>query len=321
MAQVPFLTNIILYKNVPLAPNYLDTIYFAGAGLAGQYQQAAWFHTYEFKNYQYQMFQRSGDNRCRVEGNPRQFTGVNYMSFKNVKDPLTETGRPWFAFVLDVEYVNENVVELVYEIDVMQTFMFDYDLLQCYVERQHSETDSVGDNLLKEPIAIGDYVLNEQSTGVYRAEPKDGNGTTKTLQSVSYVLAITPLLNKTPEGSIKVTQEPVSAVDKAVGSSAQFTFRATGDSISFQWYMNIPIYTASLDYPVEYTGWVAIDPNDTRRGATNITEGGHIVGSTLSVTQLSVYDNVSNFKCIATDVHGFQVESDTVALSVVPSTP
>lgn len=306
MAQVPYLTDIYLYKNVPLAPNYLDTIYFTTALL-----QLQWFSTYQFKYYGYQMFQRSGENRCRLEGNPRLFTGVNYMVFKNLKNPAAETGRTWFAFVTDVEYINENVVEIVYEIDVMQTFMFDYDLLQCYVERQHSETDNVGDNLLKEPIAIGDYVLNEQSTGVYRAEPKNSGGATKTLQSVSYVLAITPLLNKTPEGSIVVTAQPDSVTDATAGSTVTFRYYATGDNATYQWYMNYP--DPNTGY---FSGWVAIDPNYARYSVVNLTQSGAIVGSALLVQSVSVADNVTWFKCVIKDSHGFTEESTVASLSV-----
>ena len=318
MAQVPYLTNIKLYKNVPLAPNYTDTIYFAGQGLAGQYQQAAWFNTYLFKEYTHQMFQRFGRNRCRVEGNPRLFTGVNYMSFKNAKDPLAETDRDWYAFVTDVEYINENVVEIRYEIDVMQTFMFDYDLLQCYVERQHSETDNIGDNLLEEPISIGDYVINEISTGVSKVEPTDGNGNAKPLGKLAYVVAMMPLIDIPEKGSIKITSQPTNQIVNVGSFDAKFKVIATGVDLSFHWRVRYPIANPSGG-PENYD-WTAFEPDGTRWNETHGSTGDEY-WSQIALNGgggAAITDNVTYFDCYIVDRYGYGTYSLTVSLIVNP---
>ena len=103
MAQVPFLTNITLYRNVPLAPNYRDTVYFAD-----HTEQQTWFAAFDSVSYTGQMYQRVGKNRVRLEGNPRQYEGVNYMKFQNYATGANN--KWWFAFVLETEYINEEVM-------------------------------------------------------------------------------------------------------------------------------------------------------------------------------------------------------------------
>lgn len=299
MAQVPYLTNITLYKNIPLSPDYRDTVYFASA-----VEQQAWFAsfaTYAF-NFNQQMYQRVESNKVRLEGNPRQYDGVNYMKFQN-----TFTGgvnRWWFAFVLETEYVNEHVFDVVYEIDVMQTFLpgTDYDLLDCYVEREHQAKDTIGDNLLKEPVSIGDYVSNvvdySGETPLYVKEPN------ASLTNLTYVVAIMPILDKTPEGSIKITSQPED-VENATPSStttATFIVRADGEGLNFKWWLKVP---NTNDWEPVYFG-----------GDSRYTESSSSGSSTLTLHGVVVGDNVTFYKCVITDQYGFVEESDWAALTV-----
>ena len=45
----------------------------------------------------------------------------------------------------------------------MQTWLFDYTLKECYVEREHSATDKIGDNIVAESLGTSDYVVNKSS--------------------------------------------------------------------------------------------------------------------------------------------------------------
>ena len=314
MAQVPYLTDIYLYKNVPLAPNYTDTIYFTTA-LA----QLQWFSTYQFKYYGYQMFQRFGRNRCRVEGNPRLFTGVNYMVFKNLKNPASETDRTWFAFVTDVEYINENVVEIRYEIDVMQTFMFDYDLLQCYVERQHSETDNIGDNLLEEPISIGDYVINEITTGVSKVEPTDGNGNSKQLGNLAYVVAMMPLIDIPEKGSIRIITQPTNQIVNVGSFSAKFEVVATGVNLKFYWRVRYPVPNPVGGGQENYD-WTPFVPDGTRWTKTD-SSSGDTYTSKIELNGgggAAISDNVTYFDCRIVDEYGYDTYCASASLIVNP---
>ena len=294
MAQVPYLTNLTLYKNIPLSPDYRDTVYFASAQ-----EQQAWFATFSTYAFAFtnQMYQRVTKNSVRLEGNPRQYDGINYMKFQN-----TFTGgvnRWWYAFVLETEYVNENVFDVIYEIDVMQTFLVgtDYDLLDCYVEREHQATDDIGDNLLKEPVSIGDYVIN--AVGGTSQNPTYLKEPSASLDGLTYVVAIMPLLDKTPEGSIKITSHPADIFNASVNDVVSYSVTATGDGLTYQWWLKVP---NTNDWQPVYDG------GDSRYTGSNT--------STLTLHGVLATDNVTFYRCVIRDQYGFETESNWASLSV-----
>lgn len=152
-------TTVTLCSGVPLSKGSEDTFYFASAG-----EQASKISSYAisgatFSNYTYQ---RNTRNVIRI-GLPMGSSGANsalranYCIFNN----SAFEGKNIYCFVDSVDYVNNNTIDVTFTIDAMQTFMFDFDLRSCYVEREHSETDRVGDNLTPEefgtlPVVIGD---------------------------------------------------------------------------------------------------------------------------------------------------------------------
>lgn len=82
----------------------------------------------------------------------------NYLFFTN-----DHYGKTYYYFINQIEYVNDNTVELFLELDVMQTYMFDYKLLDCFVERQHTETDEVGEHTVDEGLELGELYCNRRS--------------------------------------------------------------------------------------------------------------------------------------------------------------
>lgn len=152
MAYVQPNTIIEVMENIPITPSYNDTLYFASYS-----DQNTYFTSnvkYTFSN---QMYQRVNKNTCRVEKNAENLYGCNYMRFKNYA-----YGNKWFyAFITQVEYINDNVSEITYEIDELQTWFFDMVLGECYVEREHSTSDNVGEHLLPEPVDIGDGICQD----------------------------------------------------------------------------------------------------------------------------------------------------------------
>lgn len=147
-------TIIHLLQNVHLDNTYTNTIYFGGHAL--QYAYFVGKSKYQFNN---QMFQRVTKNKCRLNIGVGNVRDCNYMMFNND----TYDKNKWFyAFITNVEYINNEVTEITYELDVMQTFMFDVELPPvCFIDRQHSTTDEVGDNLTVESMNVGEYVLNK----------------------------------------------------------------------------------------------------------------------------------------------------------------
>lgn len=141
-------TTIKVLKDVPLDNTYRNTIYFATVD-----DQTNYFASkvkYNLPNQSYQRVQL-GYVRAGIEAD--KIYDCNYIMFQN-----TSFGNKWFyAFITSVEYENNDLSIINFEIDVMQTWFFDYSINQSFVEREHSSTDAIGDNLVPENLEIGDY--------------------------------------------------------------------------------------------------------------------------------------------------------------------
>lgn len=93
-------------------------------------------------------YQRVTSGVCEVALSIDKVYDVNYMRFQNA-----DFSNDWFyAFVKNVEYINDNNSRIYYEIDVLTTFYFDWSYLPCFVEREHAASDNPGDNIVDEPI-------------------------------------------------------------------------------------------------------------------------------------------------------------------------
>ena len=154
-------TDIYILHNVPLDTTYDHTIWFANAT-----DQANYFinlRKYTLSDYTYQRVKRG---YMRVGINANNLYDCNYLMFRN-----TNFGSKWFyAYITSVEYVNNDVSEIVFEIDDMQTWFFDYSLDECFVEREHSATDVIGDNIVPESVELGEYVKNHSLGATYGHE-------------------------------------------------------------------------------------------------------------------------------------------------------
>lgn len=150
-------SDFIICKGVPLEPNYEHTFYQLGK--TGQYNMINAYAKYTLNN---QSYQRVNKEIIRVGITADNLYDCNYVMFRN-----TSYGSKWFyAFITSAEYVNDNCSDITYEIDVMQTWYFDYTLGHCFVEREHSLTDNFGESLYQEGLECGDLIIRGQ-TGKY----------------------------------------------------------------------------------------------------------------------------------------------------------
>ena len=144
-------TTAVLLRDCPLDNTYDHTIYFSNA--TDQYN-----YFYSLRKYTLldQSYTRVNRGYIRVSKKSDDLYDCNYMMFQN-----KAYGNKWFyAFITSVEYVNNEVCEVRFEIDEMQTWHFDYTLKECFVEREHSATDVIGENLVPEGLEQGEYVQN-----------------------------------------------------------------------------------------------------------------------------------------------------------------
>lgn len=149
MPYIPPNSDVVLCRGVPIESDYRHTLYFDSIAAQNNY-----FFSKAFKQFHNVSYQRERRNVITLEIPATQVYACNYLMFKN-----TSYGEKWFfAFVNSVEYVNDNVTDIYYELDVMQTWMFEYTLSQCMVEREHSVTDKIFENTKPENIGYGELM-------------------------------------------------------------------------------------------------------------------------------------------------------------------
>lgn len=145
-------SDVYILKNVPLEPSFDHTIWFDSPE-----QQATAFTTYAlafyFDKVSYQRYPRP---YITLDKTADDLFDCNYMMFRN-----TAYGTKWFyAFITQVEYISNTTSRIYYSIDPMQTYLFDVNVGQCFVEREHAMTDAIGDNLNPESFELGEYVYD-----------------------------------------------------------------------------------------------------------------------------------------------------------------
>ena len=143
-------TTIRIIKNCPLDIDYANTIYFTSVA-----QQTSFFqNTLDGYTLQINTYQRVEKGKMRVQMNAEALYNCNYLAFQNAS-----FGNKWFyAFITGVEYINNVTSEISYVLDIMQTWHFNYVMMDCFVEREHSITDEIGDNLVDEKLDTGEYI-------------------------------------------------------------------------------------------------------------------------------------------------------------------
>ena len=143
-------STIHLLQGVPLTNSYIHTTDYANA--TAQFTD---FMNYRVATYDNYTYIRNG--MVKIEGTMASLYAVNYMLFKN-----TSYENRWFyAFVTDVSYLNDNTVIISYDIDIMQTWQFDYTVKPSYIEREIVAHDTLFSNLTEEELEIGEYELKE----------------------------------------------------------------------------------------------------------------------------------------------------------------
>ena len=145
-------TEIRILKECPLDTTYEHTIFFSSPS-----DQEAYFKSLTKFPLDKQSYQRVKRGYMRVAIPAEKLYDCNYLMFKNTG---FESSRWFYAFIKSVEYVNNTTSEIEFELDVMQTWYWDYDLQKCFVEREHSATDNIGDNLVPESLELGEYVAD-----------------------------------------------------------------------------------------------------------------------------------------------------------------
>lgn len=185
-------SNIKIYNNIPLDNKYEHTLYFANIT-----QQNNYFHPTETPKAKYvltaQSYQRVVKGTMRIAKKAEDLYDCNYLAFQNAA-----FGKKWFyAFITSVEYINNETSEITFEIDRIQTYWFDLKLKQSFVEREHSSTDNIGDNIEPEPIELGEYMFDN-----YMELTDNGGESNISYKSMCILIATSDTEGSTVDGTL-----------------------------------------------------------------------------------------------------------------------
>lgn len=131
MAVVPVSgTNIRFLTGVPFNADYKDTRWFDSLS-----EQTAYFLA---KPVAHSMSQA---NFTRIEGRPYikanvsidSLLNVNYLMFQNAQ----YINKWFYAFVTKLEYISKEVTYVHFQLDVLQTWRFEMNFKESFVEREH----------------------------------------------------------------------------------------------------------------------------------------------------------------------------------------
>lgn len=112
-----------------------------------------------FDNYTY----IKKDNMIKVGINIDKIINCNYLFYKN--KGFTE--KYYFCFITRMEYDNENCTKIYFETDVFQTWQFNIDYKPCFIEREHVNSDNIGENTIPENFELGSPIVQYVTTMDY----------------------------------------------------------------------------------------------------------------------------------------------------------
>lgn len=209
-AQVGPTNELYLLRGVPLDPTYENTLFFDNVGQQENYFKSKVKYIadnisgMQGNSYWNRLtYIRRSQNTVRIEVNSDKVIDCNYIMFKN-----TNFTNKWFyGFITETRYINDVTTEIVWELDVMQTWFFDFYLEDSFVERGHGASDPLMTyNHTPEPVSLGEYrtyaKLETTFSNIYKivivstvdSELENAEGTmyTKVYAGIIYLLFDTP---------------------------------------------------------------------------------------------------------------------------------
>ena len=151
MAYIEPNTQFQIYREIHIDSK--NTLFFSDVNSQNNYFSRNKLEYQEFVT----SYQRQ-ENTCRLNVEMGRINKCNYLRFRNA----SYENKWYYAFIDKFEYINNECTEITFHVDVVQTYFFDY-LISGFVEREHTLTDEIGDNILPENVNCGEYVYNDYS--------------------------------------------------------------------------------------------------------------------------------------------------------------
>lgn len=138
-------SSITICSGVRLDNRYAHTIYFDSASAQREYfagKAVRYFPAYSHHRKNWEL---------KVEATVSEAQTWNYLIVEN------PGVKPHYYFINKVEYVSDSTVKLWLELDVIQTHLLYMTRLPCFVERQHTSGDTIGEHTVPEGLELGQY--------------------------------------------------------------------------------------------------------------------------------------------------------------------
>lgn len=240
-------STVLVLRGVNIDSEYNHTVRFVNT--TAQYDTLSAKVKYTFTPTSYQ---RTNRGTIRVERIADDLFDCNYLMFQN-----TSYGSKWFyAFLDKVNYINDKCSELEYTIDVIQSFMFDFEVGECFVEREHSITDNIGENTVSEKFNLGDYFINKEIKKVSEIFDDEMYGAIIFSKPISALYQITPQQKICDLVPIEAMEGIHSNDDDTIGVPNSLTI-ATG-------------FCVGSEKPVDNDYYQQVTPNSTVASITKI---------------------------------------------------
>ena len=134
-------STVKLLKGVPLDTSYRNTVVWDN--LTAQVNGFSAFTKHTLSK---QSYQRINKGIFRCEKSADACYDCNYMMFQN-----TAYGNKWFyAFINKVEYINDSMCQIVFTLDIIQTWYNEWSFESCFVERETTASDKLFEHTIQE---------------------------------------------------------------------------------------------------------------------------------------------------------------------------
>lgn len=141
-------TSVWVCRGVKTDKTYNHVLLFGSASARFNY-----FTSKAIRSFDHYTYQRT-ERYLTVGVNSEVIEECNYLVFIN----RTFSDKVYYAFIDKIEYLSDKTSRIYFTLDVMQTWFPDCTLHPCYIDRQHSSTDAIGDNLVEDDLQCGDYI-------------------------------------------------------------------------------------------------------------------------------------------------------------------
>lgn len=123
-SQAP-VSRIYLLSVPELTPSFDDTYDFVSKEAQERFFTSK--QSFELGNYSY----LRKESAIQIGSHVDNIHCYNYLMYKN------KYNKWYYCFIMDKQYINERTTKLIIATDVIQTYLFDYVLAPCFVERCH----------------------------------------------------------------------------------------------------------------------------------------------------------------------------------------